>query len=113
MGALPESFHPLVVRDVLVRRRHGDYRRDGSELELIELLEVQTALPHVEALPGFLECVDEELLGERRCVLAGGTVERAHQVERVVALLRPEAHVAERLTVVRCLLYTSDAADER
>ena len=26
---------------------------------------------------------------------------RAHQVERVVALLRAEAHVAERLTVVR------------
>src|SRR5215204_497742 len=99
--ALRESFRAPVVCDVLLWRRHGDYRRDGGELEIIELLEVQTALPHVEPLPGFLECVDEELFGERRCVLAGRAVVRAHQIERVVALLRAEAHVAERLTVVR------------
>src|SRR5262249_49474333 len=98
---LRESSHALVVRDVLLRRRHPAHLRDGGELEIIELVEVKAALPHVEPLPGLLECVDEQLLGERRCVLAVRAVERAHQVERVVVLLRAKAHVAERLTVVR------------
>src|SRR6476619_902473 len=87
-SGLRESFHAFVVRDVLFRRRHRDHRRDGGELEIVELLEVETALPHVEPLPGFLECVDEKLLGKRRYVLAVRAVVRAHQVERVVALLR-------------------------
>src|SRR3954470_24261336 len=43
---LLEPFHAPVVREVLLRRRHRDHRRDGGELEIIELLEVQTAIPH-------------------------------------------------------------------
>src|SRR5262245_16268352 len=39
-SALRQSFHALVVRDVLLRRRHRDHLRNGSELEIIELLEV-------------------------------------------------------------------------
>src|SRR4051794_19233569 len=73
---LREPFHSPVVREVLFRRRHCDHRADGGELEIIELLEVQTALPHVEALPGFPERVDEKLFGERRRVLAGRAVVR-------------------------------------
>src|SRR5215203_5932088 len=34
---LREPLHAPVVREVLLRRRHGDHRRDGGELEIIEL----------------------------------------------------------------------------
>src|SRR3954470_13302329 len=95
--ALFEPSHALVVRDVLLRRRHRDDLRDGGELEIVELLEMETTVPHVEPLPGFLERVGEEFLRERRRVLAVRAVVHAHQVQRVVALLRAEAHVAERL----------------
>src|SRR5689334_22141280 len=62
---------------------------------------METALSHVESLPGLLECIGEKLPGERRCVLAVRALVRAHQIERVVALMGAEADVAEGLSVVR------------
>ena len=38
-SALHEPSHALVVRDVLLRRRHRDHLADGGELEIIERLE--------------------------------------------------------------------------
>ena len=48
----------MKVQLQILEVRHRDHLRHGGELEIIERLEMETALPHVEPFPGLLECVD-------------------------------------------------------
>ena len=85
---------PLVARDVLVGRRRGDQVADDVERDVLEPLEAHAALPHVELQPGAREAVAQATLVLRVHV-------HAHEVQRVVTLLRGERDVAERPLVVR------------
>src|SRR5436309_12087807 len=84
---------PLVDRDVGLRGRAGDELADGVERQVVELLEADARLPHVELLAGLLERLPQPALLPRVAV-------GAHQVESVVVLLRGERGVAQGLAVV-------------
>ena len=83
----------FVAGDELRRRRGGDELADRGQGQVVQRLEADAALAHVEPFAGPRECILERLGAGRRLVGAG-------EVERIVMLLRREPRVAERLAVV-------------
>ena len=83
----------FVHLDPLLARNRRDQLANRFERQIVRRLEMNATLPHVELLPR---------RPERRLQLLEltRTPKRAHQVERVVVLLRRERDVADRLLVV-------------
>src|SRR5258708_29551412 len=84
----------LVERDVCVHGHGGNGLADDRQRKIIDGLEAHARLAHVELLSLACETVTERLRRRRVAV-------HAHEIEGAVILLRGEAGVAQRVSIVR------------